>query len=162
MDTCAWRFWHVSAYSRMRILAHLGTSSWPSLFTILTKDDPPASTMSTQLVLTNLFLASAEPFSFYVWVGLLMLIPLVYVGLIARAILPNRLANAGHAANDLLAKPEKEPPKSIFKRLFSVWTVTWFFNLYCSFTRSLQLQSSKVIIQYWHRHHRILVLTSNY
>ena len=139
------RIAHVPAYSRK--YAHVATSAWPSLFTILTKDDPPASTMSTQLVLTNLFLVVAESGSLYNWMYLLISLPTVYVGLFARMILPNRLANAGHAANDLLAKPEKEPPKSLFKRLFSVWKVTWFFNLYCSFTRSLQLQSSKVIIQ---------------
>ena len=150
MDTfCVWIHAHADfdmcMYQHIRAYAHLATSSWPSTFTILTKDDPPASTMSTQLVLTNLFLVVAEPGSFYNWMCLLVLLPTVYVGGFARAILPNRLANAGHAANDLLAKPEKEPPKSIFKRWFSVWTVTWAFSLYCSFTRSLQLQSSKVI-----------------
>jgi len=90
-----------------------------------------ASTISTQLVLTNLWLAMAD--LGYPAGGLALAITLfgmpLLVGLLRMFILPRLLANAGHAANDLFLL-DKEP-QSILGRI--KWLPTLYFNLYCSF-----------------------------
>ena len=101
--------------------------------TILTKDDSPASTISTQLVLTNLCLAGADlggvagPVALFFTLGCMP----VLVGLLRMKILPLLLAKAGHSGNDLRVRN-------------GFGFLTWIFNCYCSFIQCFQLQSSKV------------------
>ena len=114
---------------------------------ILTKDvTAPASTISTQLLLTNLLLAIAdlpgEVGSLALALALASMPGLV--GLLRMLILPRLLAKAGHAANDLcvISKP---PPSCLGKIQWNLTNIlTMFFSFCCSFIQCFQLQASKV------------------
>ena len=108
------------------------------IITILTKDDSPASTISTQLVLTNLLLALADLGGVAGnWaLALTLLTTPVLVGSLRMMILQNLLAKAGHTGNDLRVL---DKPQSWIQLFF-----TMFFSFFCSFIQCFQLQSSKV------------------
>ena len=109
--------------------------------TILTKDDSPASTISTQLVLTNLLLALADlgglagGFALY----LTLYVMPVLVGLLRMKILQRLLAKAGHAGNDLRVLDKQQSCSGLIQ-----FVLTWIFSCFCSFIQCFQLQSSKV------------------
>ena len=112
----------------------------------LTKDFTPASTISTQLLLTNLLLALADLQGLAGKEALfntLFFMPLL-VGWLRMKILPRLFAKAGHTANDL--KVPFKPIQSCLGKIkwFLTFTITMFFSFYCSFIQSFQLQSSKV------------------
>ena len=117
------------------------TTTMAKIITILTKDDSPASTISTQLVLTNLLLALADLGGEAGLIALLLTLGLMpaLVGLLRILALPRLLAKAGHAGNDLrvLNKPQSCSG-------WIQWILTFIFSCYCSFIQCFQLQSSKV------------------
>ena len=110
---------------------------------ILTKDvTAPASTISTQLLLTNLLLALADlpgKAGYYALYLTLALIPML-VGGLRMIILRRLLAKAGHASNDLSVLNKR--PQSYVGKIS--WFYTMIFSWFCSFIQSFQLQSSKV------------------
>ena len=118
------------------------TTTMAKIITILTKDDSPASTISTQLVLTNLWLALADlggGFAGY-WALFLTLVGMPgLVGNLRMWILPRLLAKAGHAGNDLRVL---DKPQSCFGKI--QFFLTTAFSAFCSFIQCFQLQSSKV------------------
>ena len=111
--------------------------------TRLSKDFTPASTISTQLLLTNLLLAIADlpgPAGGIALGLTLGLFPWM-VGLLRISSLPRLLAKAGHTANDLQVL-NKIPESCLLGCIQRVLPL--FFSFYCSFIQSFQLQSSKV------------------
>ena len=111
--------------------------------TTLSKDFTPASTISTQLLLTNLLLAIADLPGLAGGIALGLTLGLFpwLVGLLRISSLPRLLAKAGHTANDLQVL-NKIPESCLLGCIQRVLPL--FFSFYCSFIQSFQLQSSKV------------------
>ena len=124
---------------------------------ISTKDIIPASTISTQLLLTNLLLALADLGGLTGSIALLVALlgmPFL-VGYLRKIPLRHLLGKAGHAANDL---------RVLIKRRQS-WlgkvprNFTMFFSFFCTFIRPFQLQSSKVSdVSKFDLYHKIVFL----
>ena len=109
--------------------------------TISTKDDSPASTISTQLVLPNLWLALADlggEARMFALPLTLACMPWL-VATLRIEILHRLLAKAGHSGNDLRVLDKPQSRSGLIQFIF-----TLFFSLYCSFIQCFQLQSSKV------------------
>ena len=104
---------------------------------------PPASTISTQLVLTNLLLGLTDLPDVGFWALILTMTMLFLVGGLRLLVLPRLL---GKADLSVLNKA----PKSCLGRIQWGLTrfLTMFFTCYSSFIQSLQLQSSKVSEKY--------------
>ena len=109
--------------------------------TILTKDHSPASTISTQLVLTNLWLAVADLGGEAGGPALILTLGLmpVLVGNLRIRILPRLLAKAGHFGIDLRVLGKQQ---ACFGKIR--FNLTAIFSWFCSFIQCFQLQSSKV------------------
>ena len=113
------------------------------------KDNTPASTISTQLVFTNLMLGVADLANRggagAVLMGTSFFGP-AFVGLLCMLILPYFSAKAGHAANDLSVLNLYKRPQSRLGKPHKpkILHLTVFFDGFCFFFQSLQLQSSKV------------------
>ena len=117
----------------------------------VTKVYIPASTISTHLILVNLWLAMSDlpgkAGGALYWVLTSILLPLpMLIGYLRSRILPHLLAKAGHAENDL--RVMNREPQSCMGRFQQGLgkALTVFFSLYCSLRQSYQLQSSKVIM----------------
>ena len=112
---------------------------------------PPASTTSTQLVLTNLLLALADLADLGALGALALVLTLTLmpwlVGGLRMKILQHHLAKAGHAAHDLCVLNNKGSQMCLmWIPWFLTRFLTWFFSCFCSFIQSFQLQSSKVSV----------------
>ena len=107
-----------------------------------TKANPPANSVATQLVLTNLLLALADLGGNAGYFALLLTLVTMpsLVGGLSMKIMEHILVKAGHAGNDLLVI--NQLPKSFFGWIQLISTLA--FSAFFAFMQNFQLQSSKV------------------
>ena len=110
--------------------------------TTSTKANPPANSVATQLVLTNLLLALADLGGNAGYFALLLTLVTMpsLVGGLSMKIMEHILVKAGHAGNDLLVI--NQLPKSFFGWIQLISTLA--FSAFFAFMQNFQLQSSKV------------------
>ena len=123
--------------------------------TTSTKANPPANSVATQLVLTNLLLALADLGGNAGYFALLLTLVTMpsLVGGLSMKMMEHILVKAGHAGNDLLVI--NQLPKSFFGWIQLISTLA--FSAFFAFMQNFQLQSSKV-----RQHSSVEVLLSIY